>query len=167
MIDIEIIGCSSKQKRSLFDLSIRHYCNALIPRYKNICVDLYLGKINCDAYCTRIENKFFIIELHDSISFEIQLKSLAHECVHMKQFIRNELKECYGKFFWKGAEYEQKLTNRSSITEMDEYTCYSETPWEQEAFTLENELYFNFYKEYNVLIDKVYIREHKKNGVTS
>tara|TARA_B110000858_G_scaffold196153_1_gene254244 strand:- start:619 stop:1029 length:411 start_codon:yes stop_codon:yes gene_type:complete len=63
------------------------------------------------------------------LQFEIA-KTLAHELVHAKQFIKGHLHPSLDK--WKNVLVEGNVYKRS--------------PWEKEAFLLEDELYDNFWK---------------------
>ena len=54
------------------------------------------------------------------------IETLCHECVHIKQYARNEIKETRGKTMWKGKDHTD--------------TSYWKQPWEKEAFGLQKEL---------------------------
>ena len=56
------------------------------------------------------------------------IRALAHECVHIKQYVKGELVEKETEFFWKGELYLYDQEN------------YEQMPWEEEAYRLENEL---------------------------
>ena len=81
----------------------------------------------------------FEIELDTSMkySFEQILTWLAHEMVHMKQWVRHELIDYdYGQTQWKSRRYTLK------------HICYNEEPWEKEAYRLEDKLYEKFAESY-------------------
>lgn len=59
-----------------------------------------------------------------------QMKTLAHEMVHARQFLRGQL-TCEGGFAWKGRK-------------ADGFE-YMNQPWEKEAYRLENELFVQCY----------------------
>ena len=79
----------------------------------------------------------FMIELDASMkySFDQILTWLAHEMVHLKQFVRKELWDYEsGRVQWKSRSYGR--------------VHYDDQPWEKEAYRLESELYEMFEEEY-------------------
>ena len=75
----------------------------------------------------------FMIELDTSMkhSFEQILIWLAHEMVHLKQFVRGELADYEtGRVQWKSRNYGRLK--------------YNDQPWEKEAYRLEEPLYEEF-----------------------
>ena len=79
----------------------------------------------------------FMIELDTSMrhSFKDILTWLAHEMVHLKQFVRKELWDYEtGRVQWKSRTYGK--------------THYDDQPWEKEAYRLEGELYEMFEEWY-------------------
>ena len=80
----------------------------------------------------------FMIELDTSMkhSFDQILTWLAHEMVHLKQFVRKELWDYEsGRVQWKSRAYSKKVH-------------YEDQPWEKEAYRLEVELYEMFEEWY-------------------
>jgi hypothetical protein len=80
----------------------------------------------------------FMIELDASMRhpFSQILTWLAHEMVHLKQFVRKELWDYEsGQVQWKSRAYSNKVH-------------YDDQPWEKEAYRLESELYEMFEEEY-------------------
>ena len=80
----------------------------------------------------------FMIELDSSMknSFEQILIWLAHEMVHLKQFVRKELWDYEsGSVQWKSKRYVRSPE-------------YDDMPWEREAYRLEGELYEMFEEWY-------------------
>ena len=79
----------------------------------------------------------FMIELDASMkwSFDQILTWLAHEMVHLKQFVRKELWDYEtGQVQWKSRTYSR--------------VHYDDQPWEKEAYRLESELYEMFEEWY-------------------
>ncbi len=79
----------------------------------------------------------FMIELDASMkySFDQILTWLAHEMVHLKQFVRKELWDYEtGQVQWKSRTFSR--------------TRYDDQPWEKEAYRLEVELYEMFEEWY-------------------
>ena len=80
----------------------------------------------------------FSIELDTSMKFKFDqiITWLAHEMVHLKQFVRNELYDFeLGRTQWKSRIYK---TNSN----------YNDQPWEKEAYRLEDKLYEEFAEWY-------------------
>jgi hypothetical protein len=80
----------------------------------------------------------FLIELDTSMkwSFDQILTWLAHEMVHVKQFVRNELCDYEtGSVQWKSKRYVRSPK-------------YDDQPWEREAYRLEGKLYDEFAEWY-------------------
>ena len=79
----------------------------------------------------------FCIELDTSMSYPFDqiLTWLAHEMVHLKQFVRKELWDYEsGRVQWKSRSYGR--------------VHYDDQPWEKEAYRLEGELYEMFEEWY-------------------
>jgi len=90
--------------------------------------------ITDDSLCRPRE---FMIELDASMkySFDQILTWLAHEMVHLKQFVRGELFDYEtGRVQWKSRTYGR--------------VHYDDQPWEKEAYRLEGELY-EMFEEWN------------------
>ena len=103
------------------------------------------SKDNSYGYCHIIDDDLdkpreFLIELDASMKHSIGqiLTWLAHEMVHLKQFVRGELfdYEIGQKVQWKSKTYK---------TSMD----YSKQPWERQAYAWEDKLYNEFAEYYN------------------
>lgn len=149
MIEIEILNCRSKKKKTLYEQAAKYFVHALLPRAKNLYVDICLESgLDADAFCTQIGNRYFVLEVSKSMPIEEQLKSIAHEMVHCKQFFKKQLQYKDGKIYWLNKYYSNKQLKRKELTK-DDYFNYLNTPWEIEAYELENMLYNNFIREYN------------------
>ena len=94
------------------------------------------------GYCHIIDDNIskpreFMIELDASMkySFDQILTWLAHEMVHLKQFVRKELCDYEtGRVQWKTRSYGR--------------VHYDDQPWEKEAYRLEEKLYIEFAEWY-------------------
>ena len=113
----------------------------------NIYLDIKLTKDlkkkeQAYGYCHIIDDDLnrpreFMIELDTSMkhSFDQILIWLAHEMVHLKQFVRGELFDyATGKVQWKRRMYGN--------------VHYEDQPWEKEAYRLEEKLYNEFAEWY-------------------
>lgn len=127
---IEITGGRKKQ-RELVENAVITLCNKFLKRFK---LEFEIELINCDAhgYCiwneTNVNPRSFLITLHKGMDDNDLLKTLAHEMVHVKQYVKGELKERYKdghKQLWMNKDYSD--------------ASYDDQPWEIEAHELENE----------------------------
>ena len=144
MIEVDIINCKSRQKRELYEKSTKYFIHALMPRIKHMHIDVCIeNSLDADAFCTQIEPKYFIIEVAKRLPLVEQIKSIAHEMVHCRQFYSKKLQYKNNKIFWLGKGYDFNGLKRNDLTQ-DEYHTYLNTPWEVEAYGLEIELYNNF-----------------------
>jgi hypothetical protein len=69
----------------------------------------------------------FEIELHNQMDPDHYVRTLLHELWHLYQHVKGALRDKRGKRYWRGIDY----------TETD----YSDQPWEQQAFQMEDVLY--------------------------
>ena len=114
---------------------------------KNIYLDIKLTKNlkkkeGAYGYCHIVDDSLarpreFLIELDASMRYKFDqiLTWLAHEMVHLKQFVRGELCDYEsGRVQWKSRSFGR--------------VHYNDQPWEKEAYRLEGELYEMFEEEY-------------------
>ena len=117
--------------------------------YRHIELDIKLTKdlkIKDDSYgyCHILGDvekpREFLIELDTSMKHSVGqiLTWLAHEMVHLKQFVRGELfdYEIGQRVQWKSKTYKTSME-------------YNKQPWEREAYRLEDKLYKEFAEYYN------------------
>ena len=114
---------------------------------KNIYLDIKLTKglkkkEKAYGFCHIVDDNLsrpreFMIELDASMKYRFDeiLTWLAHEMVHLKQFVRGELFDYEtGRVQWKSRTYGR--------------VHYDDQPWEKEAYRLEGELY-EMFEEWN------------------
>ena len=114
---------------------------------KHITVEVKLTnrlkeKENTYGYCHILDDNLnkpreFMIELDASMKFDFGdiLTWLAHEMVHLKQFVRGELCDYEtGRVQWKTRSFGR--------------VHYDDQPWEKEAYRLEGKLYEEFKEWY-------------------
>jgi hypothetical protein len=85
------------------------------------------GFVIIEDYNVLNQPRSFIIELHKNDSETEKLKTLAHEMIHVKQYVRNELNDEMS--MWKGRKVNSDAMN------------YDDQPWEIEANQLGDKLY--------------------------
>ena len=151
LITIEGYRCHNMKLFRSLGCAAEFYADKLLGKRmaKNILVEIKLTKElkqkeQAYGYCHITDDNLnrpreFMIELDTSMkySFEQILTWLAHEMVHMKQWVRHELIDYdYGQTQWKSRRYTLK------------HICYNEEPWEKEAYRLEDKLYEKFAESY-------------------
>lgn len=132
---IHVRGKSTKLSSVEAAYAARFYLNKLISPKKlnslSICIILQPFKNkNTIGFVERIGKDLYNVEINNRYGKEYQLKSLAHELVHVKQYVYKELGDVsLSQFKWKG-----KTIDYNSLS-------YFEYPHEIEAFGLEHSLY--------------------------
>lgn len=106
----------TSQKRKHIEITVK---------YRKVIDEL--GTVYVDDYNVLGMPISFVIEVRQSDSEEEKLKTLAHEMVHVKQYIRGELNEQMS--VWRGHKVDS-----------DEIP-YAEQPWEVEAESVALKLY--------------------------
>ena len=139
-MEISISGIRSKREKALIEDAVDFYLHKLLPRrlINNIAIDLTFRKKlddGADGYCsvvgynTQRRAREFDVEVQNNPSQRYKLMTLAHECVHIKQYAMNEIDE--HMYTWKGVRVPKSLD-------------YWDSPWEIEAHGREKGLYIRF-----------------------
>lgn len=136
MSKITIHGIKDKRRRKLFRVLTRWMIkNEVGPRI-NIEIELKLTNLReiekCAGICEwsddSIRPRAFLIHIDNEQSLREQLRTLAHEMVHVRQYAKNELYDYQSDF--------AKTRFRNKI-----YDClkvkYKDQPWEKEAYNLQ------------------------------
>lgn len=150
MISIKVHG--ARRDRRLYNLvknAAYFYLKTLCPRIRKICIVIQLidnlsesERVHGDCCQCGVDEPDidYIVRLNKSESYHLMLTILAHEMVHLKQYVRRELVLYSGDnegARWKGiycSEYE-----------------YDSAPWEKEADERELELYMAFFESCSLL----------------
>jgi len=134
MILISTIGGTEKQ-RDLGDRAIRHFIKALMPRKRKLTIDLQIKNLIKDdiaGLCEHIGGNEVVIESHHRGSLYDYISFLAHESVHMKQYVTGQLKTTDKALLWNGED----------MTDVP----YKKQPWEVEAWNSQHNLAKDFIK---------------------
>ena len=99
---------------------------------KNLECDL-TGEVGVEDYNVLGAPREFTILVKRGMDDEETLKTLSHELVHVRQYARQELNEECTR--WRG-----RRVNSEEVS-------YYDLPWEQEAFTIGDQLYEEFINE--------------------
>ena len=149
ILSIEGYRSHNKAFYQSLDSAALFYVEVLLGKRmaKNIYLDIKLTKDlkkkeGAYGYCHIVDDSLakpreFMIELDASMRYKFDqiLTWLAHEMVHLKQFVRGELCDYEtGRVQWKSRTFGR--------------VHYDDQPWEKEAYRLEDELYEMFEEEY-------------------
>lgn len=146
---ISVIGAKDRELTKLLKLATKSYSEKLIsPQLsKNVSVKVVIkDKLNAGGYCDFEDSwpyppRNFVIELHRAKKKIHLFTALAHEMVHLKQYAKSEMKDKLYKrkyvTLWRGQIY-------------DEDVSYWDSPWEIEAYGLENSLVAKFLMEHDL-----------------
>lgn len=143
MMKISIHKVSDYKTRELIREAAGFFMKELIPSRilrdikLGVVLTTHLSKQGIWGCCDARTPKNFIIELHPHkwVTKKL-LKTLAHECIHVKQYALGEMQEIdYNTTMWKS----RKIDN--------EKLSYHQHPWEIEAFSNE-ELLYMLWKNY-------------------
>lgn len=139
-MDIKIYKCPDKKFKPYIIRSAKYYSEKLIPSKKmrdNIKLQIkfkpdldHYGSTLVTGYNESEKAREFLIELHSGIGARSILETLAHEMVHVRQFVYGETNESLNK--WKGEKIDHNATD------------YYSFPWEIEAHGVEVGLFTNF-----------------------
>jgi len=145
-MQLSIIGCPDKKRfRPYVKRATQFYVASLISKKMSDNIYLQLkfnkdldvfGYASVEEYNNSGKPREFLIEIHPGIGAKNILKTIAHELVHVKQYLRGETNEALTR--WKGARISDDLD-------------YYLQPWEIEAYGLETGLFANF-----VIKEKLY-----------
>lgn len=139
---IEITGTRSRRIRKLVEDAAYFFEGELIhPRTAKILdVTFHFTKLNgAHGFCIYEDNhvkpREFTIEINKGQTDEDIVRTVAHELVHIKQYVKGELKERYvpdKHMLWHDERVDVSLAN------------FYDVPWEVEAREIEEELYIKY-----------------------
>lgn len=130
---IEVIGGNKSQHHYYY--SMVDYCiKKLMPRIRTLDLTVKVKSLGGDAYgyCLCENRRTFEIEIASNVPLKQRMQALAHEMVHVKQYVRGELGF---EGHWCGKFY--------NTDKLD----YWDLPWEIEAHGREPGLYIRWVQE--------------------
>lgn len=142
MQSIEIRGAGRTPKAALLKLAIRYFIRELIPEDTNLKIKLSLVPMDPDTFalCVRrtdIPSNFHLKLRHDA-SIGMMLRSVAHEMIHVKQYITGQMVDEEHSVIWDGVHYPVIDQEKAKYEEQ------KDLPWEIEAYGRERSLYNKF-----------------------
>ena len=138
MLIVDVTG-SNKTKRDIAYNVVHYMIKRLMPRLRNIEVEVKLKKLDgdCVGYCLMGDNnREFELEIDKNLNIKDLVMTLCHEMVHVKQYVRREMDD------WNGvavARWKNKTVQPG--------TPYYDLPWEKEAYELQAKLAKQCWKE--------------------
>lgn len=121
----------TKHKKALNFFAEKLFSSQMIPnlhvRVKFISNSSDYGSICIDGYNQVGKPRIFIMEIAKEDNIKTQIRTMAHEMVHMRQFVRGEINE--------------ELTKWKSRKVNSDVVPYRELPWEIEACRLGDKMY--------------------------
>ena len=139
-MNVKVSNCPDKYFKPFVERAALFYAKELIPnaRIRNNCHTLirFDGKLSeygyasVEDYNTKKEPREFLIEIHPGIGSRKILETLAHEMVHIKQYIMGETNDELS--VWRGKKYDSDKID------------YWNHPWEIDAHGRETGLLTKF-----------------------
>jgi len=136
-------------RKMLIDACINFYARELKIDKKNFTLAIFSTKglandIGANGMAYRIEDKIYSMHLDSRISMENLIQVIAHEMVHIKQFVRGQISFKGRSMYWLGNKVIKSKIN------------YYDHPWEIDAWSKEKVLSAKIYKILAKLQDKHY-----------
>jgi len=148
----------SKKRINLLSNAVRYFLDQLVGPNVKINLRLFVAgprdlAPGIRGICWRARNKsrkwVYFIHIGGRRGAIDQLKTLAHECTHIKQFVINQLVEkADGTILWEKRPYKEEIVVESSSVPQSWERYYSR-PWEIDAHGSEYGLLINFLYEYD------------------
>lgn len=142
-MQVKVVNCPDKDFKPYVERAAQFFAKELIPskRIRNNCsVKIRFdgsmkefGYANVEDYNTRNQARKFLIEIHPGLGARMILETLAHEMVHVKQYIMNETNDELS--MWRG-----------DFVDYDSLDYWSH-PWEIDAHGREGGLLVKFSHE--------------------
>lgn len=135
---IEIFG-GTKAKQELAYKVVAWYLKKMMPRMRTLEIEVRLTncyKNGAYGYCMMGDNnRGFEVEIDKNLRLYDFVSTICHELTHLKQYARGEMKQLdCGKVRWKKTIYSKDVS-------------YDDSPWEKEAFKVENKLAMQCFEE--------------------
>ena len=142
---LDVKGFNRKQKRIVTDAALFFIDKLIHPRTINVLeLTIVRKKLWADGFCqyedSNIRPRSFILEISDLLNGEELIKTVAHELVHVKQYVKGELKERYKPNYYHMWHKELVIVNDDN---------FYDVPWEVEARKFESYLYNLYVSRYD------------------
>lgn len=126
MIVLNVNG-KNKIKRDVAEQAVIILLKKLLPKMQNMVLDVDLKKVKHSVgNVVQLDKRHFHVKIDKRMGVYDMVVALAHEMVHVKQFVRNEFKNVGFKLYWKGEDFSD--------------AGYFDQPWEREAYERQEDL---------------------------
>ena len=102
MIFVDASGGRSVDRRWAEETA--YWCvKKLMPRVKKLEIDIGIKKLDVSGYCMRVSDKEYEIEIARGMSLIDFVSTICHEMVHVRQFVRKQLRHEGDEWIWKAS----------------------------------------------------------------
>ena len=136
---VEVIGGPAKEREVVE--KVVHWCiKRLLPRVRTLDIEVKLTKCYAQGYALMTDDhKTFELEIRKGMNLYELISTVCHEMVHVKQYYRKQMDDT--ERGWMGKQISEDVP-------------YEKTPWEVEAFAMEEGLAMECFREINVNFSK-------------
>lgn len=147
MYRVSIRGLKNRKLRGLMRRAAAYFIEELIGSRLNLNVEFRFSDLKaqcgvlgeCSVQDEGYSPRNFTINVDGKQSLRMQLRTIAHEIVHVKQYARNEM-----------YDYVSQHTRWRNTVVDHSKTKYMDLPWEVEAYSMEVPLVRKFLKEHQI-----------------
>lgn len=136
-----IVAGGNKHQRSIVESVTEFITSKYFAKFRSIFVEFNIDRRlaedhGVDGVCyanSSYRPRVFDIDLNGKMDDENLIKTVIHELIHVKQYVKGELVDRgRGKYktLWNGKDHTK--------------TSYSRQPWEREAYRLQESLYIEY-----------------------
>ena len=120
---VEALGGKKKERELAFEV-VKWCIKKMMPGVRTLDITVSFENIDSLGYCMEEDtNREFTITIRKGLSIQELIGTVVHEMIHVKQYVRKELKNVNGRTLWKKEDF-------SDVN-------YVDAPWEKEAYELE------------------------------
>ena len=153
MYCLDITGYGARKRRA--EDTVRWFISKYLPRHHIYIEMLHRGlrREESYGYCSVSGEIYrpreFLIEIDPKLDIELYTKTIIHELIHLRQWVKGTLKERRGKMYYKDI----------NCDDLD----YWEQPHEVEAHSLEQMYYEDYLTDTHQSVQNTFV-EVDKNG---
>ena len=140
MSNVFSVRCGLMGETKIAKITVEWCAEKLLPRFRTLDIEVIFRNFSVRdetlAECRHIEGNEFEIHIQKGMKVFDLISALCHEMVHVKQYVRKELRDVYAgrkKPRQIGTMWKKSPRNWVKVN-------YEEQPWEKEAYRLEKAL---------------------------
>ena len=131
---VNVEGVQSDWAKELIENVVQYAKDQLMPNIRKLYIDVdvidnFYNDEGIKGEVITEDDRHFTIAIEPDQDIEEFITTLLHEMVHVKQYVKKELKDSY----WKGEHFDGP---------------YTDAPWEIEAYELEQILFEGYSKNF-------------------